>query len=269
MSSSIGSVGNMSMFRMNRPDPSQMASKLFSKLDSSNQGYIEKSDLQSALSQISGTSSATSSSSSSSSSSTSSVDDMFAKLDTDGDGKVTKDEFTSSLKKLSDELDSQFNNMRMNGFGGQQEGGGMAAAGGMPPPPPPGGGQGGSDSGFTKDQLTSQLSDIGSSDSKRSSLISDVVNNFDTADSDGDGKVTFKEAMAYEQSTNGTSGTSSSSASSSSSSSGSDSSSSNSNASSLTSDAQLMKTIMQLAQAYGAFGQNQQANFSSLLSTAV
>lgn len=346
MSSSIGSVGNMSMFRMNRPDPSQMASKLFSKLDSSNQGYIEKSDLQSALSQISDSSgsSSSSTSSASSTSSSSSVDDIFAKLDTDGDGKVTKDEFTSSLKKLSDELDNQFNNMRMNGFGGQQ-GGAMSAAGGMPPPPPDGGqrggagGQGGSDSGFTKDQLSSQLNEIGSSDSKRASLLSNVVNNFDSADSNGDGKVSFTEAMALQQSLDSANGTSSSSStastkgvgdagftkdelssqldeigtsdsqrsalisnvldnfdtadsdsdgkvsfkeamalqqsldsssSSSSSSSSTSSDSSSSNSSSLASDAQLMKTIMQLAQAYGAFGQSQQqSNFASLLSTAV
>jgi Ca2+-binding EF-hand superfamily protein len=337
MSSSIGSVGNMSMFRMNRPDPSQMASKLFSKLDSSNQGYIEKSDLQSALNQISD-SSGSSSSSTSSASSSSSVDDIFAKLDTDGDGKVTKDEFTSSLKKLSDELDNQFNNMRMNGFGGQQ-------GGAMPPPPPDGGqrggagGQGGSDSGFTKDQLSSQLNEIGSSDSKRASLLSNVVNNFDSADSNGDGKVSFTEAMALQQSLDSANGTSSSSStastkgvgdagftkdelssqldeigtsdsqrsalisnvldnfdtadsdsdgkvsfkeamalqqsldsssSSSSSSSSTSSDSSSSNSSSLASDAQLMKTIMQLAQAYGAFGQGQQqSNFASLLSTAV
>lgn len=340
MSSSIGSVGNMSMFRMNRPDPSQMASKLFSKLDSSNQGYIEKSDLQSALSQI-GDSSSSSSSSTGGTSGTSSADDLFAQLDSNGDGKVTKDEFTSSLKKLSDELDSQFNNMRMNGFGGQQ-GGGMSAAGGMPPPPPDGGGaqggQGGSDSGFTKDQLTSQLNDIGSSDSKRASLLSNVVNNFDTADSNGDGKVSFSEAMALQQSLDSASGTASSSssastqgvgdagftkdeltsqlndigtsdskrstlisnvldnfdtadsnsdgkvsfkeamalqqsldsASSSSSSSSTGSDTSGSSSSSLASDAQLMKTIMQLAQAYGAFGQGQQqSNFASLLSTAV
>jgi hypothetical protein len=70
----------------------------------------------------------------------------------------------------------------------------------MPPPPP------GSDAGFTKDELSSQLNEIGTSDSQRSSLISDIVQNFDEADSDGDGKVSFKEAMAYDQEQSSTTG---------------------------------------------------------------
>lgn len=64
----------------------------------------------------------------------------------------------------------------------------------MPPPPPverrervP------AIRGFTKDELTSQLSDIGSSDSTRSSLISNIINNFDEADTDSDGKVSFQK----------------------------------------------------------------------------
>jgi hypothetical protein len=70
------------------------------------------------------------------------VDEVFKQLDGDGDGKITQDEMTSGFKKLADELDSQFNNMRMNGHGGHghhvgMEG--MAGAGGMPPPPPQGG----------------------------------------------------------------------------------------------------------------------------------
>ncbi len=274
MSSSIGSV---SYSGMQRPDPSQMASKLFSKLDTKNQGYIEKSDLQSALSSIGG-----------SSADSSTVDDVFSQLDSDSNGQVTKDEFSSAMKKVSDTLDSQFHAMRMNGFGGQagQSGqtgqDGMAAMGGMPPPPPggqggqggPGGAGGGNDAGFTKDQLTSQLSEItssGSSDSQRADLISKVVSNFDKADSDQDGKVSFKEAMAYDQSTKtGASSGTGSSSSSSSSSAGSDSSSSDTASSGNTSsDALLMKTIMDLAKAYGSFGQGQQsqASFGSLLSS--
>lgn len=264
MSSSIGSV---SFSGMQRPDPSQMASKLFAKLDTKNQGYIEKSDLQSALSEIGG-----------STADTSSVDDVFSQLDADSNGQVTKDEFSTAMKKVSDALDSQFNAMRMNGFGGQggqgEQGGmgGAAAAGGMPPPPPGGqggpggpGGSGGNDSGFTKDELSSQLSETGSTDSQRSALISKVVSNFDKADSDEDGKVSFKEAMAYDQSTKTSSTSSTSSTTSSSDSSSSDTTSS----SGTSSDALLMKTIMDLAKAYGNFGQQQsQSAFSSLLSVS-
>lgn len=245
-------MSSMSISGMHRPDPSQMASKLFSKLDTKNQGYLEKSDLQSAFSQISSTGG--------SDTSTASVDDVFSQLDSNSDGKVTKDEFSSTLKKLADELDSQFNSMRMGGAGGMGSASGM---GGMPPPPPPSGGEGGDDAGFTKDELTSQLKEIGSSDSQRSSLISKVVSNFDQADSDGDGKVSLKEAMAYDQSTR-TSATSSASGDATGAAAADSASGTSTN-----NDAQVMMKIMQLMQAYGGFGQEQNSSgLSSLLSTS-
>jgi len=102
---------------MQRPDPSKMAEDLFSKLDTKGQGYIEKSDLESALSKTS---------QSNSSNSSSVADDMFAKLDNDGDGKVTKEEMSATIQKIAAELDGPAPRMRMqNGQGG------------MPPPPPP------------------------------------------------------------------------------------------------------------------------------------
>lgn len=216
---------------MQRPDASQMASRLFGKLDSKNQGYIEKSDLASAFSPLESTSGTDSDS----------VDALFSTLDGDGDGKVTESEMTTSMKRLAEELDSQFNSMRMQG--------GMGGMQGMPPPPPPQGGQG-EDSGFSKDELTAQLEEIGSTDSKRSALISNVVSNFDEADADGDGKVTAQEAMAFDQksSQSATSGTDT----------GSLSASSDSNL------AQMLMKIMQLAQAYGLGGQ-QDDSTSSLL----
>ncbi|WP_028452473.1 EF-hand domain-containing protein [Chitinilyticum aquatile] len=225
-------MSSLSISSMQRPDASQMASRLFGKLDSKNQGYIEKSDLASAFSQLDSTSGTDSDS----------VDALFSTLDGDGDGKVTESEMTTSMKKLAEELDSQFNSMRMQG--------GMAGAQGMPPPPPPQSGQG-EDSGFSKDELmTAQLEEIGSTDSKRSALISNVVSNFDEADADGDGKVTAQEAMAFDQksSQSATSGTDASSLS----------------ASSESNSAQMLMKIMQLAQAYGLGGQ-QDDSTSSLL----
>lgn len=188
--STIGAVGSNSMNMQGmhggrrRPDPAEMAEKLFSKLDTNGQGYIEQSDLQNAFSQIGSTGESGSAS------------DLFAKLDSNSDGKVTKDEFSSALKAAAEELDSQFASMRM------QEG----MSGSMPPPPPPPG----NDAGFTKDELSSQLDEIGSSDSQRASLISDIVQNFDEADTDGDGKVSFKEAMAYDQGQSSATGSTSS-----------------------------------------------------------
>ncbi|HWT53241.1 MAG TPA: EF-hand domain-containing protein [Rhodocyclaceae bacterium] len=222
--SSISSIGSnaMMMYGSSRSSTkaNALAEELFAKIDSNKQGYIEKSDLQSA---ISGTDN------------DSDVDALFSQLDSDGDGKVTEDEFTNVLSQLN----QQFDQMRMQG--------------GMPPPPPPQG----QDSGFTKDELTAQLEEIGSSDSKRSSLISNIVNNFDAADSDGDGKVTFQEAMAFDQSSNGTStGTSSTSSSDGSSSAGSTSASSD--------DSKLMLQIMRLMQAYHIGESDSTAQFSAL-----
>ena len=208
-----------------RLDPAQMASELFSKLDTKGQGYIEQSDLQSAFSQVfsdasSSTGRATDASADSSA--------LFKALDGDGNGKVTASEFSSGLQKLADALDSQAFSSRM---------GGAEGAGGMPPPPPP---QGADDTGLTKDELQTQLDQIGSTDSASSSLLSSVVQNFDKADTDGDGKVSRSEATAYAQSTktasataDGGSGTGSVSATS-------------------QSDAALMHRVMELMRAYGA-----------------
>jgi len=55
-------------------------------------GYIEKSDLESALGKVS-------QSGSTSSSSSTSADDMFSKMDSDGNGKVTKKKCRRLYKK--------------------------------------------------------------------------------------------------------------------------------------------------------------------------
>lgn len=172
MVSSIGSNSMASMGGMPRPDPSRMASNVFSKLDTKGQGYIEVSDLQSALSQLD---SAASSSAESNSAA------LFKALDGDSDGKVTESEFSSSIQKLADALDAQAFGSRM--------------AGPIPPPPQ----APGDDAGFTREELNRQLEGIGATDSKRSELISKVAENFEAADANGDGKVSASEAMTYDR----------------------------------------------------------------------
>ena len=221
MVSSISGYSSASAMAMTRPDPSQMASKLFSRLDTKGQGFIEQSDLQSAFSQVFGNAASSQANDASS--------QLFSALDGDSNGKVTESEFSSGMQRLAEALDSQAFSSRMGG------------AGGMPPPPPPGGGQ--DDAGFTQDELQSQLDEIGSTDSKRSSLISSVVENFDKADTNGDGKVSATEAMAYEQSTqSSTSGNSTST--------GSTGSTGSASSSSQT-DAMLAHRLMELMRAYG------------------
>jgi Ca2+-binding EF-hand superfamily protein len=205
---------------------SQMASMLFSKLDTKSQGYLEKSDLAAAFSQIA--------SNASQNTSSTSADDVFTALDSNSDGKVTKDEFASVLAKLQESVSSQ--------FGGQMHG-----AGGMPPPPPPA-----DDAGFTKEELTSQLESAGSSDTKRSELIHKIVNNFEAADTDSDGKVSFQEAMAYDKSTESTSASATSTA--------------TATTTANNSDAEVMMKIMQLMHAYGTGQDQENSGIASLLS---
>ena len=216
---------------------SQMASQLFSRIDTKSQGYIEKSDLATAFSQISAKAS-----------DTTSVDDVFAALDSDSNGQVTESEFSSVLSQLQEQLDSQFSRMRMEGKGGS---GGPQGMAGMPPPPPPS-----DDAGFTEEELTSQLEEIGSTDTQRSSLISNIVDNFEAADSDGDGKVSFKEAMAFDEASK--SATSSFATST--------SSSTDTAQAAASTDAQVMMKIMKLMHAYGSGQDQQQSGVASLLS---
>ena len=235
--SSIGGISGsngMMMQGMGRPDPAKMAENLFAKIDTGGQGYIEKSDLQSAFDKIS-----------SSSDKSPSVDELFTKLDTNSDGKVTKSEFTDTLKKVAEELDNQFMSSRMSGGMGGMPPGGM---GGMPP-----GGQGG---GLSKDELSSTADAIGSSNSSASSSIKDLVSNFDKADTNGDGKVSFQEAMNYQQK-NAASGSSPSSAS--------DSSSASSN----DLDTRLTMQIMKLMQAYSTGDENSGKDQQFKLSVSV
>ena len=148
---------------------SSAASYLFSKIDTSSKGYIEEDDLVSAFSSVTSTSDT-------------SASDVFTQLDSDSDGKVTESEFSSALQALAETLDTQFNQARMDGA--------------MPPPPPPPSGST-DDSGFTEDELTSQLEEIGDTDSARSTLISTILENFSAADTNSDGKVSNSEAITY------------------------------------------------------------------------
>jgi Ca2+-binding EF-hand superfamily protein len=207
---------------------SQMSSLLFSRLDTKSQGYIEKTDLAAAFSQIAESGRGQSSAS---------VDDVFSALDGDSDGKVTQDEFSKVLTQLQAQLDSSRTPGGMAGHGGPH------GAGGMPPPPPPGG-----DAGFTKEELASQLEAADGSDSQRTQLMSRVLENFEAADTNSDGKVSFQEAMAYDQSTQTTTASESASQ------------TVNSAASS---EAQVMMKIMQLMHAY----RNDDSNTTSTAAT--
>jgi Ca2+-binding EF-hand superfamily protein len=92
---------------------SNWADSIYAKLDTKNQGYIEKTDLQDALSKAGATSNGNGSGGQSVN-----VDDTFSALDGDSDGKVTKSELTEAMSKLSDHLNAQFDASRVGGGGG-------------------------------------------------------------------------------------------------------------------------------------------------------
>jgi hypothetical protein len=133
---------------------------VFSKLDTRNQGYIEKTDLASALS-------ATGESSSDDSAA---LDDMFSAIDGDSDGKVTKSELSDAMTKLSDQLNAQFDASRMQG--------------GMPPGPPPG------------EASSSSSSEAGGMGAAGSTASTDYVA---AADTDGNGTVSDAEQAVYDK----------------------------------------------------------------------
>lgn len=214
-----------------RPDPAKMAEDLFAKLDTSGQGYIDKSTLENALGSMS-----------SGDSNSASTDAIFKALDTDGDSKITKQEMSDSIKKLADGLQSQVHQMRFGGAGDAR---------GMPPPPPP---EGGDDAGMSKDQLTQMAkSATDSGNTKAATDLSALVTAFDKADTDQDGKVSFKEAMAFKQSSQ-TESTSSSS--------------SDTSASSAPDDAKILHRLMQLLHSYGTVASNGGTNDSSSISVS-
>lgn len=213
MSNAIGGIGGNSsmmmqgMGRMQRQDPAKMAEELFSKLDTSGKGYIEQSDLQTALQSVPASGGA-------------SAEDVFASLDGDSDGKVTQQEMSDSIKKLSDALDNQFQNMRMSGaMAGMGMGSGIQ--------------RGGDDAGLSQEDLTSQLASIGNANSNRADMLSSLLDNFDQVDTDSNGKVSFDETRAYKQSGQSAAATTNTS-----------------------SEAEVLMQIMNLAQAYGLGGSN-------------
>jgi hypothetical protein len=88
-----------------RPDPAQLAQKLFQQLDTSGQGYLSKSDLQAALDKVTLSKEGLAASSASAASDTgSSADALMAKLDSNGDGKISEQEFTDALSSAAQQM---------------------------------------------------------------------------------------------------------------------------------------------------------------------
>ena len=156
---------------------SKFAEELLTSMDSDSSGSIDSAEFSSAALKLS---------SSSSTSDASSTAAAFSALDSNQDGVVSMDELTGAIESII----------------GQQ---GTMAAGGPPPPPPSNDNKSSEDTGYTQEELTAMASDTTSTDSKLTSLFETLAKNFDSADTNSDGKVTSAEAMAYKESTKETS----------------------------------------------------------------
>jgi len=208
---------------INSSTAAQWSNALFSKLDTKNQGYIDKAQIQAAF-----TSTGTADTAAADGEA---ADKLFAALDVDGDSKVTKSELSSAIDKLTTELNAQLDQSRVE----------QGKGGARPSGPPPGGGSGGpgpsggtapassedseryvaaadldgdgtvsaeeaaaykkqqaaaqADTGLSKEALTEQLGK--STDARQTNALTKLVDNFDKADANGDGKLTRDEGRDY------------------------------------------------------------------------
>ncbi|MDP2869263.1 EF-hand domain-containing protein [Methyloversatilis sp.] len=164
--SALQSVGT----QRKRPEAAEVAAQVYAQLDVAGKGYVDSNDLTAALG---------------SSGDSASAKSLFDTMDGDSDGKVTEKELATLLQKVTDQFEDSFAAARV----GQ-------AMGSRPPPPPSGGG---GDKGMTAEELGAVAEDAEASGSAQASDLAALVESFDEADTDEDGKVSFQEAMAFRE----------------------------------------------------------------------
>lgn len=157
------SVSSMPRPQLNKEQLTEGAGNLFGKLDSQNKGYLEQSDFSSVLSGLQNDETSTKS------------EELFSSLDSDKDGQLTSSEFSDNFSNLL--------------YSAQ---GTMGAMGARPAPP--------EDNGKSKEELTALLEELEQEDEKSTEGLQSLLDNFDTADADGDGKVTMQEAKSFRES---------------------------------------------------------------------
>ncbi len=158
------STGFATRPQLSKEQLTEAAGNLFGKLDSQNKGYLEQSDFSGLLSGLQNDEASTKS------------EELFSSLDSDKDGQLTSSEFSDNFSNLL--------------YSAQ---GTMGPMGSRPASP--------QDSGKSKEELTALLEELEQEDEKSTQGLQSLLDNFDTADADGDGKVTMQEVMAYRQST--------------------------------------------------------------------
>lgn len=157
---SVYNTGYATRPQLSKEQLTEAAGHLFGQLDSQNKGYLEQSDFSSLLSSLQNDNASTKS------------EELFSALDCDGDGQLTSSEFSDN-----------FSNLLYSAQG---------TMGNRPAPP--------EDSGKSKDELTALLEELEQEDDKSTEALQSLLANFDSADTDGDGKVTMQEAKSFRES---------------------------------------------------------------------
>ncbi|NEX20561.1 hypothetical protein G3480_09595 [Thiorhodococcus mannitoliphagus] len=164
--------------------PTDSIEQVFSYLDTEGKGYLDTADFAAAFESLglrSGDGSLADAG----------AEEVVSVLDLDGDGRVTTDDMTQGLQTLTDSLGV---------LRGRESPVGPEAVGAMTPPPTPE-----QVLGFTEEALKSQFEALTSGaeadpEDEGTQLLASILDDFETADADGDGRVSGEEAMAFARS---------------------------------------------------------------------
>ena len=192
ITSGVGEIGSKlygaaSAITRDYQERTETLDRVFSSLDTEGKGYLDADDFATAFAAL-GLDDSTAADSDGNLT-LPGVEDVVAALDLDGDGKVSSDDLSEGMRSLTDSLSA---------LQGRAETWSSEALAGVPPPPS----SADPSTGFTQEELSRQwetLSASGATEDDGAALLASLLNQFDTADSDGDGRVSGAEAMSFSQ----------------------------------------------------------------------
>ncbi len=164
---------------------SQMQAKMFSKVDTDSSGGVDKTELQTMLTDMASKTGTTASAIS---------DKQFAKMDANSDGSLSADELGKGLKEILPPPSTMDFAQSRSDTGNAPEG-----AGGPPPPPPGGAGGASGTSTTTYDPLdTNEDGTVSAAERLAGSTSTDAVQTLLKAiDTNGDSKISATESDAF------------------------------------------------------------------------